>query len=305
MRGCAARGNPPRTRSTRASSGKWDERLFAARLAAHRRRSRDLSTLRPATRDRIASLSRVSVLHGLLSVLATMTDESTALAVVEIPDTVAVSRDPALVLADARKAAQALIEVITAKPHRVVFGGEQYIENEDWQLIGRFYGVTAKTVDDHFVTFADAQGWEATAVATDRTGREIARATSMCLNDEPNWRKRPLFQLRSMAATRAHSKALSQVLKFVPVLAGYRGTPADELESERQPAPRKTAVAPVGLVTPEQRIEIVGLVEQSDWSPDDFVAWLKNAHGVDSTKRITQAQFPIVVEHLRTLIAAK
>jgi len=243
-----------------------------------------------------------------------MTDESTALAVVEIPDTVAVSRDPALVLADARKAAQALIEVITAKPHRVVFGGEQYIENEDWQLIGRFYGVTAKTVDDHFVTFADAQGWEATAVATDRTGREIARATSMCLNDEPNWRKRPLFQLRSMAATRAHSKALSQVLKFVPVLAGYRGTPADELESERQPAPRKTAAPSkptVGAastpIAPEQRAKLFALAARAfvkpDGKPDQdaFRSWLLAAHNVTSTADITHAQHGIILQHLETL----
>jgi hypothetical protein len=39
----------------------------------------------------------------------------------------------------------------------------------------------------------------------------------------------PLFQLMSMAQTRASSKVLSMVLKFVPVLAGFKPTPAEEI----------------------------------------------------------------------------
>lgn len=49
------------------------------------------------------------------------------------------------------------------------------------------------------------------------------------MNDETNWRGKPLFQLRSMAQTRACAKALRNVLAFVPVLAGYEATPAEEM----------------------------------------------------------------------------
>lgn len=101
------------------------------------------------------------------------------------------------------------------------------------------------------------------------SGIEIGRAESMCLNDEENWGKvpkyewedklddngkkiwnpnlrkgkggyeakkvkvgetqKPLFQLRSMAQTRAEAKALKSVFGWVVVLAGYRATPAEEL----------------------------------------------------------------------------
>ena len=101
------------------------------------------------------------------------------------------------------------------------------------------------------------------------TGVEIGRAESMCLSDEENWGKvpkyewqdktdengkkiwnqnlrkgkggyeatkvkigefqKPLFQLRSMAQTRAEAKALKSVFGWVVVLAGYRPTPAEEL----------------------------------------------------------------------------
>jgi hypothetical protein len=59
---------------------------------------------------------------------------------------------------------------------------------------------------------------------------EISAAEAMCLNDEPNWKTKPLFQLRSMAQTRSCAKALRNVLAWVVVLAGYRATPAEEIQ---------------------------------------------------------------------------
>lgn len=43
----------------------------------------------------------------------------------------------------------------------------------------------------------------------------------------------PLFQLRSMASTRASAKVQRMVFGFVPPLAGYNATPAEELDTER------------------------------------------------------------------------
>jgi hypothetical protein len=117
-------------------------------------------------------------------------------------------------------------------------------------------------------------------------GLEISAADSMCLNDEENWGMRakyewrdildeqgkliwefnkkmkknlpkrervkvseeptPLFQLRSMAQTRACAKALRNVLAFVPVLAGYAPTPAEEM-TQRGSTEAAEAVAEVKL----------------------------------------------------------
>lgn len=44
--------------------------------------------------------------------------------------------------------------------------------------------------------------------------------------------QKPLFQLRSMAQTRASSKVLSLVFKWVVVLAGYNPTPAEEVDEQ-------------------------------------------------------------------------
>jgi hypothetical protein len=133
----------------------------------------------------------------------------------------------------------------------VIFNGEQYLEFEDWQTVGRFYGVTAKVVSTSPVTFGDVIGFEARAVVVRADGQEISAADSMCLNDEEKWSARakyewidgvktqvgttavPLFQLRSMAQTRACAKALRNVLAWVVVLAGYRPTPAEEMDGVR------------------------------------------------------------------------
>ena len=143
----------------------------------------------------------------------------------------AISREPGVVLAEAQKAAAALRDVISRKERPVKFNGEQYLEFEDWQTVGRFYGITAKVVSTRFVEFGDIRGFEATAEAIHaQTGQVISSATSMCLNEERNWSNKPLFQLMSMAETRACAKVLRNVLSWVVVLAGYRATPAEEMQ---------------------------------------------------------------------------
>lgn len=148
---------------------------------------------------------------------------------------IAISRPPDIVLSEARKAAVALQEVISKKKNPVIFNGEQYLEFEDWQTVGRFYGITAKIVSTNPVEIGGAVGFEARAVAIHvASGQEVSAAEALCLNDEPNWSTRkgikvPLFQLRSMAQTRAAAKCLRNVLAWVVVLAGYKPTPAEEM----------------------------------------------------------------------------
>lgn len=202
-----------------------------------------------------------------------------AVAVVDAQLTTMVN-PPEAVLAEAHTAAKALQSVIAQKPRKVMFNDEQYLEFEDWQTLGRFYGITVGLeAAPELVDIAGVKGFKATAVAMIRGGQAISRATAYCLNDEEKWRSKnkyawayvkksgghsvedpgkdeliwepnpekpdkkrpkkerihmgeeavPLFQLASMAQTRACAKALRNVLSWVAVLAGYRPTPAEEL----------------------------------------------------------------------------
>jgi hypothetical protein len=63
-------------------------------------------------------------------------------------------------------------------------------------------------------------------------GRVIGAGEAMCTRSERNWSRRDTFALRSMAQTRACSRALRTVLAFVMVLAGKETTPAEEMAAD-------------------------------------------------------------------------
>lgn len=165
-----------------------------------------------------------------------MTTELQEVVPVKIEDSLVMVRNPNVVLKEALRAAEALKKVIDAKPNKVRFNGETYLENEDWLTIARFYGVTSRIRATRFVTYGEGEysirGFEATAEAyLVERDRVISMAESMCLSDEGNWKSKPLFQLRSMAQTRASSRVLRAVFGWVVVLAGYKPTPAEEMQN--------------------------------------------------------------------------
>lgn len=134
--------------------------------------------------------------------------------------------DPVEVIQKATRVADALKSVIVSKglAKRLGSGSQEYVEIGGWQTCGAMLGVypfvewTRKTED----------GWEARCVIR-RGGVEIGAAESQCTRLERNWKTRDDFALRSMAQTRATSKALRSVLGFIMVLAGYKDTPAEEM----------------------------------------------------------------------------
>jgi hypothetical protein len=159
---------------------------------------------------------------------------------------------PDIVLENARTAARALADVISNKKKPVIMNGEQYLEFEDWQTAGQFYGYTVKTGEAIPVEVDGVKGAKACADLIDiKTGLYLGGAEAYCMRDEEHWNTRPKyewqgegdnrkrikvgdeivpwFQLASMAQTRAGAKAFRNRLAWVVVLAGYRPTPAEEM----------------------------------------------------------------------------
>ncbi len=166
----------------------------------------------------------------------------------EVRYDLALARAPKQVLAEAQEAASALQSVIVNRKNAVKFNGKHYLSFEDWQTCGRFYGVTAKVVSTEVVEIDGTKGFIARAEAINtQTGAVISAAESMCMNDEKNWEKKPLFQLRSMAQTRACAKSLRNVLAWVVVLAGYEPNVAEEMTGDEHEA--RTVAAPTPKVT--------------------------------------------------------
>lgn len=215
---------------------------------------------------------------------------------------VAISRPPNVVLEEARQAAMSLKQVIAMKPKPFVLNGEQYLEMEDWSLLGRFYGITAKIVEDsvRYLELEGAKGYEARAVAFHLpSGKEISAAEAMCLDNEPNWRGKPLFQLRSMAQTRACAKVLRNVLSWVVVLAGYKPTPAEEMiEHQARPLPAPPVAKQAGseeVISEAQGKRLYAIWKSAGKHDEDVKAYLKQKYGYDSTKQIKKSEYDELV----------
>jgi hypothetical protein len=149
--------------------------------------------------------------------------------------------NPKLQVEQAKEAAQALMSVIQQKTKKVEFNGEQYLEFEDWQTIAQFYRHTVGIErTEKIEEGGKIIGFEAKAVLY-YNGSIVGGAEAACMKDEPNWAKKPLFQLRSMAQTRAMAKALRSRFGFVAVLAGFKPTPAEEMEGVTNTAPKAKA----------------------------------------------------------------
>ena len=140
------------------------------------------------------------------------------------------------------EAAKVLKNIVTTAKTSVKINGTEYLKFEAWQTIGKFYGSTVsvdwtKPVLDKEGNIA---GFEAKASVIDKTGRVLSSAESSCGKDEKTWEKRANFQIRSMAQTRACSKALRNVYAWVVVLAGYQPTSVEEMDGVEDKGTNRT-----------------------------------------------------------------
>ena len=123
-------------------------------------------------------------------------------------------------------------KILDTKQDAVVINGKRHIEYEDWQALGNAYGVDVATGDVEPVEYFGVKGFKAKAkVIRIEDGIVIGGAEALCMENERNWKNKDYFQMASMAQTRAGSKALSNILRFVVALdKSLSGTPAEEME---------------------------------------------------------------------------
>ena len=98
--------------------------------------------------------------------------------------------------------------------------------------------------------------------------KKVGAAESMCSRSESKWKTSDDYAVRSMAQTRAVSKALRLPLGFIMELAGYSATPAEEIPTE-QPRQRSMsqqarggADTPPSAAVPYRRSELVALMAE-------------------------------------------
>ncbi len=171
------------------------------------------------------------------------------------------TRDPLVILAAATAQAEALGRVIEEQHLYVVLGRDRngkerkHIVVEGWQTVAMLAGVApvvrwVEPTPNHVerrsyyenrrevVEQDGLGGYKARVEVVHPTIGVMGGAEALCSYGESNWRTRDDHQLASMAQTRAIGKAVRGTLAFIPVLAGYEATPAEEFqEASRPPHP--------------------------------------------------------------------
>lgn len=169
------------------------------------------------------------------------------------PITLFGTTDPVQVVDRASTIATALADVIKTRNLYKRIGQSDHVFVEGWTLLGSMLGVFAEV--EWSRPLEENRGWESRAVARTLAGRTVGAAESMCSRSESKWRSADDYAIRSMAQTRAVSKALRLPLGFIMELAGYSATPAEELtetaRSSRRPADPDGREAPVAVAAPQ------------------------------------------------------
>jgi hypothetical protein len=160
-------------------------------------------------------------------------------------------------------------------------------------------------------------GWEARVEARTLAGDLVGAAEAECRRDEPTWAKRADYALRSMAQTRATSRALRGPLGFIVVLAGYSATAAEEMGDVQGSNPKGDDTKAPTEPQKKKLFALVGALDKKGLDPrtykfkdpdtDDYAAgtfdeWTKTtAHmrfGVDSRAHMTRGQFAWMIDQL-------
>lgn len=146
--------------------------------------------------------------------------------------------DPVDVIERATRVADALKRVVVAKKLVSNIQGKEYPLAEAWTTLAAMLNLDVICEWTRRIE----GGWEARVVVR-RNGLDVGAAEAQCTHEERMWKSREDYALRSMAQTRATSKAIRAKLGFVMTLAGYNATPAEEIPADDE-QPRPPAAPP-------------------------------------------------------------
>lgn len=214
------------------------------------------------------------------------------------PATLFGTDSPDGVIAAASLAARSLAKVVKGQNLTSKIQGKDYVRVEGWTLLGSMLGVFPVVTEMHKLT-TDGGGWEAFVEARTRDGSVVGGAWAQCTRSEKSWASRDDYALRSMAQTRATSKALRMPLGFVMSLAGFEATPAEEI-----PADSGQFSPPVGAAkaTKKQVTDLTAELDRlatGDVDRDALEARLYERYGTVDLNELSKAQADELLERLK------
>lgn len=233
--------------------------------------------------------------------------------------------DPEKQLADATKACTVLMRVVEDKHLFEEFGTrdkkKRHLLVEAWLFLGHMFGIVPRL--ESIVPVSDEvtghPGFEATIEALHfASGKIVGRAAARCMANEENWgevpkykwedgersqdgtRQKAMQQLESMAQTRATSKVLSQLLRWVVVLGatGVSGTPAEEMGGKAGKPKQSAEAGTVKRISDGQRKRIFAIAHEVGMDINSLPALYKR-HGFNQAFEITTDKYDAIVAEIQ------
>ena len=151
---------------------------------------------------------------------------------------------PAEMIAKATALADALSAMVSKQKLYTEIRGKKYPHVEAWQTIGRMDNVVARESQPP-IRHEDGSYEAFVELIRLSDGMVIGGASALCgtkddVAGRQDWSKASEPSRRSMAATRATSRAFRGQYAWIMALAGYQPTPADEMPDEPNESPRPT-----------------------------------------------------------------
>jgi hypothetical protein len=209
------------------------------------------------------------------------------------PITLFGTSDPRVALERMSEVATALVDVIEAKNLYATINGRRHITCEGWTTLGGMLGIVPVVTETR--ANEDGDGIVARVEARTLDGRVVGAAEGECSRGESRWKQRDPFAIRSMAQTRAISRALRAPLGQIVVLAGYQPAGAEELVEE--PVDVTHQAPPAGRAQVEEIAALLRSLEQIDPERD----WRGEARGIaggSSGGKLSRGQAETVIERL-------
>lgn len=150
------------------------------------------------------------------------------------------SSSPSMIIEEATDIANQLADIIKTKKLYKPIGAKSHVFVEGWTTLGALLGVFPYPESSVRLDREDEIAYEASVVVRTLAGIEVSKGEAICSSKESNWKNADEYAIKSMATTRATSKALRIPLGWIMVLAGYSATPAEEMMGNGFTQPTRT-----------------------------------------------------------------
>ena len=226
-----------------------------------------------------------------------------------VNDTLVDRYDPDAVVANGGRWATALKDVMEKQKMYAVIQGKQYPEVEAWQMVIAFANLSPVTqYVEPIYEGEEIVAYGAQVSLLNLDGVVVGGGYASCGMDgfvtqgKKGWDRNRAAQ--SAAQTWAVSKAGRSKFSFVVKMAGYEGTPAEELSPYAPQAAVRPSTDPMGKVgkpiTEKQRGLLNSRLKQSNKSVEEMKAYCLETFGIEGSKDMTMDQLDETLEWLES-----